>query len=87
MIPPVPQLRNYELANAIGNPLDTTIAAARLIFSGTLDRFPKLRIVLVHAGGFLPYQLGRFDRIYKMRLESGLQYFTNSKRILGSFLD
>ena len=68
--PPVPQLRNYELANAIGNPLDTTIAAARLIFSGTLDRFPKLRIVLVHAGGFLPYQLGRFDRIYKMRLKA-----------------
>ncbi len=83
--PPVPQLRNYELANAIGNPLDTTIAAARLIFSGTLDRFPNLRIVLVHAGGFLPYQLGRFDRIYKMRLQTHSQISRTPSEYLDRF--
>lgn len=65
--PKLPILDGYHLANAIGNPLDTTTAAARLVFSGVLDRFPDLRIVLVHAGGFLPYQLGRLDRVFLVR--------------------
>jgi aminocarboxymuconate-semialdehyde decarboxylase len=81
--PSVAQLQDYELANGLGNPLDTTIAAARLILSGTLDRFPDLRIVLVHAGGFLPYQVGRLDRIFKMRLEAG----ANISRQPSSYLD
>jgi aminocarboxymuconate-semialdehyde decarboxylase len=68
--PPVPLLGAFHLPNGIGNPLDTTIAAARLMFSGTLDRYPTLRIILVHGGGFLPYQFGRLDRIHQMRSEA-----------------
>lgn len=45
-----------------GNPAETTNAAAAIILGGVLDRFPGLRFLLVHGGGFLPYQLGRLDR-------------------------
>lgn len=59
----------YYLNNFVGNPLYTTLAAAHLIFSGILDKFPTLRIVLCHGGGFLPYQIGRFDHGFKERKE------------------
>jgi aminocarboxymuconate-semialdehyde decarboxylase len=42
-----------------GRLIDTTMAATRLLLSGVFDRYPRLRIVLVHGGGFLPYQTGR----------------------------
>jgi aminocarboxymuconate-semialdehyde decarboxylase len=42
-----------------GRLIDSTMAAAQLLMSGIFDHFPKLRIVLVHGGGFLPYQTGR----------------------------
>jgi len=42
------------LDNAIGNPLETTIALSHLIFEGTLDRFPGLKICAAHGGGYLP---------------------------------
>src|SRR5262249_33130644 len=45
---------NGWLANAIGNPLDTTIALSKLIFEGTLDKFPNLKICAAHGGGYLP---------------------------------
>lgn len=53
---------NGYLSNVIGNPLETTIALSHLIFEGTLDRFPGLKICAAHAGGYLPSYLGRFDR-------------------------
>ncbi len=52
---------DFFLNNLISYPVDTTIAAARLIFSGLLDEFPSLKICLAHGGGFFPYQVGRFD--------------------------
>lgn len=48
--------------NLYGRTIDTTIVAAQLILAGVFDRFPRLRLVLVHGGGFLPYQTGRLDR-------------------------
>ena len=48
-------------SNVIGNPLETTIALSHLIFEGTLDRYPGLKICAAHAGGFLPSYAGRFD--------------------------
>ena len=48
---------------------DSTVTVGSLIFSGVLDRFPNLKIILSHGGGFMPYQIGRFDRIYR-NLES-----------------
>jgi len=48
--------------NLYGRTIDTTITAAQMIIAGVFDRFPKLKLVLVHGGGFLPYQSGRLDR-------------------------
>jgi aminocarboxymuconate-semialdehyde decarboxylase len=52
---------NGYLDNVIGNPLETTIALSHLIFEGTLDRFPGLKICGAHGGGFLPSYAGRSD--------------------------
>lgn len=60
---------DYHLRNLIGFPADTTLAAAKLIFSGLLDKFPRLRISLGQAGGFLPYIIGRLDTGYNARPE------------------
>jgi aminocarboxymuconate-semialdehyde decarboxylase len=53
---------NGILDNVIGNPLETTIALSHLIFEGTLDKFPGLKICAAHAGGFLPSYAGRSDQ-------------------------
>jgi aminocarboxymuconate-semialdehyde decarboxylase len=52
---------NGFLTNTIGNPLETTIALSHLIFDGTLDRFPGLKLCGAHAGGYLPSYAGRSD--------------------------
>jgi aminocarboxymuconate-semialdehyde decarboxylase len=49
------------LANVIGNPIETTIALSHLIFEGTLDRFPGLKICAAHGGGYLPSYPARSD--------------------------
>jgi aminocarboxymuconate-semialdehyde decarboxylase len=51
------------LTNAIGNPLETTIALSHLIFEGTLDRYPGLKICAAHGGGYLPSYGPRSDAI------------------------
>jgi aminocarboxymuconate-semialdehyde decarboxylase len=50
-----------DLGNIIGNPLETTYFLSRLIFDGTLDKFPGLRVCGAHAGGYLPSYLGRTE--------------------------
>ncbi len=52
---------NGWLDNTIGNPLDTTIALSHLIFEGTLDRFPGLKVIAAHGGGYLPSYAARSD--------------------------
>jgi aminocarboxymuconate-semialdehyde decarboxylase len=54
---------NGVLTNTIGNPLETTIALSHLIFEGTLDRFPALKICAAHGGGYLPSYAARSDAI------------------------
>jgi aminocarboxymuconate-semialdehyde decarboxylase len=56
-----------DLGNIIGNPLETTVFLSRLIFDGTLDKFPGLKIFGPHAGGFLPSYLGRTDVACQVR--------------------
>jgi aminocarboxymuconate-semialdehyde decarboxylase len=63
------RLGSYYLNNLIGNPLDTTIAAACLVFSGVLERHPTLKFCLAHGGGFVPYQAGRFLHGWHVRTE------------------
>ena len=52
---------NGWLGNTIGNPLETTIALSHLIFEGTLDKFPGLKVIAAHGGGFLPSYADRSD--------------------------
>jgi predicted TIM-barrel fold metal-dependent hydrolase len=52
---------NGWLTNAVGYPLETTIALSHLIFEGTFDRFPKLKVIAAHGGGFLPSYADRSD--------------------------
>ncbi len=49
------------LGNVIGNPLETTIFLSHMIFEGTLDRFPNLKICAAHGGGYLPSYADRMD--------------------------
>ncbi|MEC8201639.1 MAG: amidohydrolase family protein, partial [Pseudomonadota bacterium] len=51
------------LENTIGNPLETTIALSHLIFDGTLDRYPGLKICAAHGGGYLPSYANRSDAV------------------------
>ena len=56
-----------ELGNIIGNPLETTYFLSRLIFDGTFDKFPGLRVFAAHAGGYLPSYLGRTEAACEFR--------------------
>ena len=57
-------IRPSYLAFSLGRTLDTTITVAKLILTGLLDRHPDLKLVLVHGGGYLPYQAARIDNGY-----------------------
>lgn len=56
-----------DLGNIIGNPLETSVFLSRLIFDGTLDKFPGLKIFAPHGGGYLPSYLGRTDAACDVR--------------------
>jgi aminocarboxymuconate-semialdehyde decarboxylase len=63
------KLQEFHLSFLLGLPAESTLSVARLIFSGTLDRFPKLRLFVPHAGGLLPFLAGRFEHGFKVRPE------------------
>jgi aminocarboxymuconate-semialdehyde decarboxylase len=63
-------LGGFYLSNIIGNPLETTIAASRLMLSGRLASVPRLRICLAHAGGYLPAATGRLRHGHQVRTET-----------------
>ncbi|MCC7105360.1 MAG: amidohydrolase, partial [Chloroflexi bacterium] len=64
------RLRGYHLVNLIGNPLETTICLANLVFGGVLDRFPALKLVFAHAGGYVPWIRGRWRHGQLVREEA-----------------
>jgi aminocarboxymuconate-semialdehyde decarboxylase len=79
----LPRLEGNYLTNLIGNPVDTAIAVARLIFSGVPDRYPGVRFCFVHAGGAAPGLVGRWDHGWRSRpgvgpdlVEAPSQYLT-----------
>lgn len=63
------RLTQHFLTNIIGNPLDTTVALAHLVFGGTLERYPRLKIVAAHGGSFLSHYPSRMDHAYRVRPE------------------
>ena len=80
-----PNLADFYMTNLTGNPLETCIAASRLILSGFLDRHPRLKIVLVHAGGFMPFQIGRLDHGFRVRPETKAAITAAPSRYLRRF--
>jgi aminocarboxymuconate-semialdehyde decarboxylase len=61
----VEAMTEYWLMPLVGFPFDTTLAAAKLVFSGVAERFPRIRWVLSHLGGGIPYLAERLDRGYR----------------------
>jgi aminocarboxymuconate-semialdehyde decarboxylase len=59
-------LSRYFLENMVGRPAESTVAIAHLLFSGILERYPDLVLVMVHGGGYMPYQIGRWEKGYKV---------------------
>ncbi len=63
------RLKEHFLTNVIGNPLDTTVAIAHIVYGGILERYPKLKIVAAHGGGYMGHYPARMDHAYKVRPE------------------
>jgi aminocarboxymuconate-semialdehyde decarboxylase len=61
------RLVDHYLNNVVGNPMETTIAASHLIFDGVMERHPKLKVVLPHAGGYLAHYWARMDHAHRAR--------------------
>ena len=64
------RFKRFYFNNVLGNPLETTIALHYLIFDGVLERHPKLKILAVHGGGYLPAYSGRIDHAWGARSDS-----------------
>jgi aminocarboxymuconate-semialdehyde decarboxylase len=65
-----PFLRHYHLENLIGNPFETTVAMASLIFGGVLDRLPELKLCFAHGGGYGCLGIARMDHGHAVRTEA-----------------
>ena len=63
------RLKRHYLGNTVGQPMETAIALSNLIFEGTLDRHPGVKIVAAHGGGYLPLYINRSDHAYSVRPE------------------
>ncbi len=61
------RMTDYYFNNIIGNPLESTLAVAHLIFGGVVDRFPKLKFCVAHGGGYMPHAFARMDHGWKVR--------------------
>jgi aminocarboxymuconate-semialdehyde decarboxylase len=64
------RLTPFYFSNLIGNPTETTVALAHLIFNGVFDRYPNLKVVAAHGGGYFPFYSARFDHGWHVRPES-----------------
>ena len=78
-------LEDYYLTNLVGNPLETALMVADLMFSGTLDDLPELKLGLAHVGGYVPYQIGRLVRGHEMRGETHAISKTSPMELLRRF--
>ncbi|HWP59172.1 MAG TPA: amidohydrolase family protein [Candidatus Acidoferrales bacterium] len=57
----------YGLRTICGNPADSTLSIGYMAYGGVFDRFPNLKLCVLHGGGFFPYHLGRFDQGFEVR--------------------
>jgi aminocarboxymuconate-semialdehyde decarboxylase len=63
------RLDQFFLYNVVGQPVETTVALSHLVFSGVFDRYPTLRVLAAHGGGYFPYYPGRGDHARRVRPE------------------
>ena len=59
------RLKRRMMPNLIGVPWETTVCATDVLLSGMIDKYPNVKILFAHGGGFLPYQIGRLDKGYE----------------------
>jgi len=78
-------MESYYLTNLLGNPWDTTLMAANLMFSGVLEELAGIKIALAHGGGFLPYQIGRLEHGHQVRPETRAHTRTRPFELLRRF--
>jgi aminocarboxymuconate-semialdehyde decarboxylase len=64
------RLTDHYFVNVIGNPLDTTVALGHLVFDGILERFPKLKLVAAHGGGYIAHYPARMDHVWGARVDA-----------------
>ena len=64
------RLADHYFINSIGNPLDSTVAIGYLVFDGILERFPKLKIVAAHGGGYVSHYPARMDHVWGARADA-----------------
>jgi aminocarboxymuconate-semialdehyde decarboxylase len=76
------RLVDHYFQNVIGNPLDSTVAVAHLVFDGILERFPKLRIVVAHGGGYVAHYPGRMDHAWSARDDTRTALLRKPRRSL-----
>ena len=85
---PTPRWDEYTLTLALNWPNETALAASRLIFAGTLERHPGLKLILAHGGGTLPFVRGRLDLAYEApRYELNADCRANISKPPSRFLD
>lgn len=83
-----PRTGKFGLNQICAYTMDTTLAVGSMIMSGTLDRFSRLRLLLAHGGGSLPYLIGRFDRVHEAmdRRQTGNEAASRPSAYLHRFL-
>jgi aminocarboxymuconate-semialdehyde decarboxylase len=77
-----PWFQEYSLWNSVGQPIEETKAMSSIIYEGVLERWPDLRIVMAHGGGYLPHYYGRHDRNVANRPETA----RNLRRLPSDYL-
>ena len=77
------RLTHHYFNNVIGNPLESTVAVSHLIFDGVLARYPKLKFVVAHGGGFIAHYWARMDHAWRARPDCR----TVIKRLPSSYLE
>lgn len=65
------RLTKYYMINVVGNPLETTVALSHIVLGGVLERHPRLKLLAVHGGGYLPFYMDRMDHAYEHRSDVG----------------
>ena len=81
------RLDRYYLANTVGQPVENAVALSHLIFSGVLDRHPRLELVAAHGGGYLPTFLGRSDHAWQVRPDAQVCAATPSSYLSKLYFD